>query len=88
MRSNLSLVWVAADRPVDHSPSVERARKSGNGQHTRQSTILVVEDALLIRLAISDYLRDCGYRVLEAANANDAQRILRADEPVEVLFPI
>lgn len=86
MRSNLSLVWVAADRPVNSSPSAERTRKSGNGHHTRQSTILVVEDELLIRLAISDYLRDCGYRVLEAAKADDAQRILRADEPVEVLF--
>ena len=86
MRSNLSLVWVAADRPVNHSRNAKRARKSGNGHYTTHSTILVVEDELLIRLAISDYLRDCGYRVFEAANANDAQQILRADEPVEVLF--
>lgn len=85
MRSNLALVSMAAKRPQEHSPATDRARRFGNG-HTRQPTILVVEDGLLVRLAISDYLRDCGYRVLEAANAEDAQRILQAAEPVEVMF--
>jgi CheY-like chemotaxis protein len=32
-------------------------------------TILVVEDDVLVRMPISQYLRDCGYRVIEAANA-------------------
>jgi DNA-binding response OmpR family regulator len=32
-------------------------------------TVLVVEDEAMIRASIAEYLRDCGYRVLEAATA-------------------
>jgi DNA-binding response OmpR family regulator len=46
----------------------------------------VVEDETLTRLTAADYLRDCGYRVLEAVTANDAERLLAAGEPVEVVF--
>jgi DNA-binding response OmpR family regulator len=46
-------------------------------------TVLVVEDEVLIRLVIADYLRECGYRVHEAANADEAVAVLEAPE-VEV----
>jgi DNA-binding response OmpR family regulator len=52
----------------------------------RPATILVVEDETLIRLAAADYLRDCGYRVLEAVTARDAERLLAAGESVEIVF--
>lgn len=41
-----------------------------------QETILVVEDDVLVRMPISQYLRDCGYKVIEAVNANEATAIL------------
>ncbi|WIM09124.1 response regulator [Enhydrobacter sp.] len=50
------------------------------------ATILVVEDEVLIRTAVAGYLRDCGYRVLEAGTAEEAQRIFASDEPVDILF--
>jgi CheY-like chemotaxis protein len=40
-------------------------------------TVLVVEDEVLIRMAISEYLRECGYRVIEAANADEALIVLQ-----------
>jgi CheY-like chemotaxis protein len=40
-------------------------------------TVLVVEDEVLIRSSIAEYLRHCGYRVLEAANADEAITILQ-----------
>jgi CheY-like chemotaxis protein len=43
-------------------------------------TVLVVEDDVLVRLVIAGYLRDCGYRVLEAASAAEALRLLERDE--------
>lgn len=55
-----------------------------NGAH-RLSTILVVEDEILTRMATAGHLRDCGYRILEAANAEAARTLLRA-EPIEVVF--
>src|SRR4051794_33305168 len=50
--------------------------------------ILVVEDDVLVRLPISEYLRQCGYRVLEAANADEALRILKngGDDQVDVVL--
>lgn len=44
-------------------------------------TILVVEDEVLIRMSVADYLRDCGYRVLEASNAAEAVELLQAQAP-------
>jgi len=52
----------------------------------RVATILVVEDDILTRMAASDHLRDAGHRVLEAADAEEARTLLRASEPIEVVF--
>src|SRR5262245_3831911 len=45
---------------------------------TRQ-TILVVKDEVLIRMVIREYLRACGYRIIEAASGHEAlERISRS----------
>ena len=50
-------------------------------------TVLVVEDEVLIRLVIADYLRECGYTVHEAVNADEAIIILQAPEvSIDVVF--
>jgi CheY-like chemotaxis protein len=52
-----------------------------------QETILVVEDEVLIRMPIAQYLRDCGYKVIEAANADEAITVLSHKETVvDVVF--
>jgi DNA-binding NtrC family response regulator len=43
--------------------------------------ILVVEDELLIRFMLSDGLRDEGYHVIEACNADEALTILQTAIP-------
>lgn len=49
--------------------------------------ILVVDDEVLIRFAIADYLRDCGYHVLEAANAAEALELLESQlDLVDLVF--
>jgi CheY-like chemotaxis protein len=48
--------------------------------------ILVVEDEPIVRLSIADYLRDVGYRVFEAGNAEEATAMLMAGEPIRVVF--
>lgn len=48
-------------------------------------TILVVEDEVIIRMAVADYLRECGYRVLEASNASEAIELLDA-QLVDLVF--
>jgi len=50
-------------------------------------TILLVNDDVIVRMALADYLRGCGYRVVEAANADEALTVL--NEPtvhVDLVF--
>lgn len=42
-------------------------------------TILVVDADILVRHVIADYLRSCGYTVLEAASGREAQIILEIE---------
>jgi CheY-like chemotaxis protein len=49
-------------------------------------TILVVEDEVLIRLPLAEYLRDCGYRVFEASSVAEAKAVLNADTSVDLVF--
>jgi CheY-like chemotaxis protein len=39
-------------------------------------TVLIVEDEILVRLSISAYLRECGFRVIEAMNEDEAIIVL------------
>lgn len=49
--------------------------------------ILVVDDDVLIRLAIAEYLRECGFHVFEAADGAEAVTILNAAElAVDLVF--
>jgi DNA-binding NtrC family response regulator len=47
-----------------------------------QETILVVEDDILVRMPIAQYLRDCGYKVIEASNSDEAMEVLLHKETV------
>lgn len=52
----------------------------------RRRVVLVVEDEVLVRLPIADYLRDAGYAVVEAGNAAEALEVFASDEPVDIVF--
>jgi CheY-like chemotaxis protein len=48
-----------------------------SGKDASVQTVVVVDDDVLIRMPICQYLRDCGYRVLEAASADEAALIVQ-----------
>ncbi len=48
--------------------------------------ILIVEDEVLIRIMVSDELRDAGYEVIEAATADEAVEILQTALPFDLVF--
>ncbi|QRG07502.1 response regulator [Xanthobacter dioxanivorans] len=51
------------------------------------AAILIVDADILVRHVIADYLRGCGYTVLEATNGREAQIILEVEaERVEVVL--
>jgi DNA-binding response OmpR family regulator len=45
----------------------------------RKPAILIVEDEFLIRMALSDYLQECGFKVFEARDAAEAIEVLQTD---------
>lgn len=51
------------------------------------NTVLVLEKEVLVRASLAEYLRSCGYRVLEARNTAEALTILQESaEPVRVVL--
>ncbi len=79
---NLSPPRSGADRARPANDDSVREASGGSGPET----ILVVEDEVLIRLAVADYLRACGYRVLEASTGEEAQAIFGNDQHIAVLL--
>ena len=65
---------------------VPRSDLQGEPLSAARKCILVVEDEVLIRLMVSDELRDAGYDVIEASNADEALIILRSSAPVDLIF--
>ncbi len=58
-----------------------------NSPAVKRQTVLVVEDEVLIRVSICEYLRECGFRVIEAANADEAIVVLEdRDLPIDVVL--
>jgi CheY-like chemotaxis protein len=50
------------------------------------ASVLVVEDDVLLRFNTSEFLRDCGFEVLEASTADEAVFVLSADPNIDVVF--
>lgn len=49
-------------------------------------TVLVVEDETMVRMPIAEFLRDCGYNVVEAGDASEAIAAMEAAQPVNLVF--
>ena len=49
-------------------------------------TILIVEDELLIRLALREHLQECGFTVLEAADAAEAMDLMERHGEIALVF--
>jgi len=50
------------------------------------ATVLVVEDEALVRLSITEDLRDAGFVVCEARDADDALQKLQLHDQIRVIF--
>jgi CheY-like chemotaxis protein len=50
------------------------------------AAILMVEPDILVRMVIADYLRECGFKVVECVSADDALAVLEAGTKVDVIL--
>jgi two-component system, response regulator PdtaR len=62
------------------------ASDSPDSEVERQRTVLVVEDDVLERGPLAEYLRDAGFRVIEAANGHEAVEVLSSEMTVDIVF--
>ena len=72
--------------PPSGDDSIHFGKSDKENGGARASTILIVEDEFLIRLNLADHFRDCGFRVLEAGNAQEALQVFGAGEPIELMI--
>ncbi len=52
----------------------------------RAPLVLVVEDEIFLRYVTADYLEECGFAVLQAANADEAVGLLQRNRNVGAVF--
>jgi len=55
-------------------------------EEAARRTVLVVDDEILIRLMMADELRTAGFFVVEAANADEALRIMRRLTTIDLVM--
>ena len=56
------------------------------GTDVNPVTLLIVEDEVLVRLVVAETLRDEGFHVLEAANADEAVTLLGSFSEIALVF--
>jgi DNA-binding response OmpR family regulator len=49
-------------------------------------TIMIVEPDVLVRMAVAEYLRNCGYKVIEAMAAKDVRTVLDSGHHLDVVM--
>ena len=65
---------------------VDVVQLSQEEQADRKAAILVVEDEVLVRSVVAEYLRDAGFTVVEAGNAAEAMALVASQIPVDIVF--
>jgi CheY-like chemotaxis protein len=48
--------------------------------------IMVLEPEILVRMTIAEFLRGCGYRVIEGATSQDLWRVIKSGSRLDVVF--
>ena len=62
------------------------ARLDATFTKTHMPLVLVVEDEIFLRYVTAEYLEDCGFSVLQAANADEAVGLLQRNREVGAVF--
>jgi DNA-binding response OmpR family regulator len=49
-------------------------------------TVMVVEPDVVVRMAIAEFLRECGYKVIETGLAEDVLTVLQSGAGLDIVF--
>lgn len=65
---------------------MQAAKEISPDEDTAPATVLVVEDQVILRMTLSDHLRANRFHVLEAANSDEARKIMASVDEVDVMI--
>jgi CheY-like chemotaxis protein len=65
---------------------VEPRLEGSPGSDTHSVTIAVVEPDVLVRMVIAEYLRQCGYRVVEVSAGEDLLAMLEGGNRIDIVL--
>jgi CheY-like chemotaxis protein len=57
-----------------------------SGGDATPATIFVVEPDILVRMVIANYLRECGYKVVEGVGADEVLTVFQAGTTIDVIL--
>lgn len=67
-------------RPFTNMVNVTSASES------TAASVLLLDDEVLVRMEIAEYLRKCGYLVIEAASIEEAKAFIHARKAVDIVL--
>ena len=83
--SSPTLLYRVSD-PVGYGQDMAAAKQIETPGSSTKPAVLVVEDVVLVRLLLADFLRGRDFHVIEVSNADEALRVLESDFPVDVVL--
>jgi len=63
-----------------------RGKKADQSSDAPAGTVVVAESDILARMVLAQYLRECGYEVVEAPTSDDVMTVLRSGRKVDVIL--
>lgn len=60
--------------------------KAATPQDNAAETVIVAESDIFARMVLAQFLRECGYDVLEAATSDDALALFRSGRRIDVIL--
>jgi CheY-like chemotaxis protein len=57
-----------------------------NSDAKNPTTVLVIEPDILVRMVICEYLRGCGYKVIEGVTGDDVTIVLESEHQIDIVF--
>ena len=72
--------------PVSEESEIPAFKPVIGGMANASGTALLVDDEEIIRVSTADMLTELGFKVMEASSAEEALRVLRRGDPIDILI--
>jgi CheY-like chemotaxis protein len=71
---------------ISINPNYQVSNESNKMTDTELEVLMVVDPDVLVRMALAEYLRECGYKVIEGITAEDAWSVLQSGRKPDLIL--